>query len=379
MPKMESAGKVRQISLAQIKESGNVRTDYADIEELAESIRTVGLIEPVAVKSLGKNSDGIEEFELVAGYRRRRAFQYLCDKGESFSMIDAVIVQGDKLTIQLVENLQRSDLSPRDREAGICQLAETGLSNQEIASRLSKSEPFVSRNLTAYKIRCHLVGRAHVDLEGAKGLVAVVKKQKTPDERQLKQALDGLEYGEKWLTSVFELSTQVLNEISGVKKNDLVSLARKIVDEGGTVAVARRIVREYNGRAEPPLIPPGEPEPAQAKENAGESVEAQGDDIDPLAGNTNTDDAGEDDAAFVPGNAGEPSLPPKPASPKKTAEKPSVRNLADPPPHKMVDLNSVQVIIKEYIDLIGNTEAGAGYQYKTDAAYEIWAYLLKGL
>ncbi|GHV90418.1 hypothetical protein AGMMS50268_09210 [Spirochaetia bacterium] len=42
-------------------------------------------------------------------------------------------------------------------------------------------------------------------------------------------------------------------------------------------------------------------------------------------------------------------------------------------------MNSVQVIIKKYIDDIASAEAGASYQYKTDAAYEIWAHLLKGL
>jgi ParB/RepB/Spo0J family partition protein len=382
MPKMESAGKVRQISLAQIKESKNVRTEYADIEELAESIRMVGLIEPVAVKSLGKNSDGVEEYEIVAGYRRHRAFQYLCDKGESFSMIDAVVVQGDKLTIQLVENLQRSDLSPADREAGIFQLAEAGNGIKEMAARLSKSEAFVSRNLAAHKMRSYLAVEAIKENERLKNPVDAVKKNENPDEGMIKQALDGLDAGKKWLADIYDLSTQALNEIQGVKKSDLVSMVRRLVEGGGTVSCARRLMREYNGKAEPPpLIPPEESQPAapvQTRETDVETVAAQGD-IDPLAENAIADDcAGE--ASFDPGKAGEPPVAPqKPVQAKKPAEKPSVRSLGDPPPHKMVDLNSVQVIIKEYIDLVGDTEAGAGYQYKTDAAYEIWAHLLKGL
>jgi ParB/RepB/Spo0J family partition protein len=370
---MESAGKVRQISLAQIKESKNVRTEYADIEELAESIRTVGLIEPVAVKSLGKNRDGVEEYELVAGYRRHRAFQYLCDKGESFSMIDAVIVQGDKLTIQLVENLQRSDLSPGDREAGIFQLAEAGNGIKEIAFRLSKSEAFVSRNLVAHRVRESLEKEALAAIKRIEDIVAVLNK--TPpigwrDENQQNEALAGLEAAKKWLADIYGLSTQALNEIQGVKKEGLVDISHRLIDEGGTVAAARRLMREYNSKAEPPpLIPPKEMEPAPAK---GGDVEASAED------GAGGDDAGE--TAFDPGNEGEPpTAPHKPAPAKKPAENPSVRSLGDPPPHKMVDLNSVQVIIKEYIDLIGNTEAGAGYQYKTDAAYEIWVHLLKGL
>jgi ParB/RepB/Spo0J family partition protein len=375
---MESAGKMRQISLAQIRESGNVRTDYADIEELAESIRTVGLIEPVAVKSLGKNADGLEEFELVAGYRRHRAFQYLCDQGESFSMIDAVVVQGDTLTIQLVENLQRSDLSPRDREAGIFQLAEAGHGIKEIAAKLSKGEPFVSKNLVAHKVRGNLEKEALAAIKRIEGIVTVLDKNPPiglKDENQRNEALAGLETAKKWLADIYDLSTQALNEIQGIKKESLVDMSHRLINEGGTVAAARRLMREYNGKAEPPLIPPKEMEPVHAKG-----------DTDPLAGNT-ADDAGDSsggddagEAAFDPGNAEGPSpAPQRPAPAKKPAESLSMRNLGDPPPHKMVDLNSVQVIIKEYIDLIGNTEAGASYQYKTDAAYEIWAHLLKRL
>jgi ParB family chromosome partitioning protein len=360
---MENTGKVRQISLAQIKESKNIRTEYTDIEELAESIRTVGLIEPVAVKSRGKNGDGVEEYELVAGYRRHRAFQYLCDKGENFSMIDVVVVQGDKLTIQLVENLQRSDLSPGDREMGIFQLAESGNGIKEVAFRLSKSEAFVSRNLAAFKVRNYLAGEALKENDRLKRLVDVIKKNKNPDERMIKQTQESLEAGEKWYAEIYDLSTQALNEIQGLKNGDLVSMARKLVESGGTVSCARRLMREYNDRAEPPLVSSAETikaPPGLSADDAGdieEMIDFDGT-LDPLIG---TESGGNK------------------SSLKRPAEKPSVRSLGDPPPHKMVDLNSVQVIIKDYIDLVGNTEAGSSYQYKTDAAYEIWAYLLKGL
>jgi ParB/RepB/Spo0J family partition protein len=375
---MESTGKVRQISLAQIKESKNIRTEYADIEELAESIRTVGLIEPVAVKSLGKNGDGIEEYELAAGYRRHRAFQYLCDKGESFSMIDAVVVQGDKLTIQLVENLQRSDLSPADREAGIFQLAEAGNGIKEIAARLSKSEAFVSRNFAAYKVRKNLEKEALAAIKRIEGIVAVLDKNPTigqKDENQRSDALAGLETAKKWLADIYDLSTQALNEIRGLKKEALVDISHRLIDEGGTVAVARRLMREYNEKAEPPsLIPP------VTTIKAPPSLSVDGvEDIEKIMGSKATpieemmDAEGNLDLLIGTDTSRES------ASAKKPAEKPSVRSLGVSAVHKMVDLNSVQVIIKEYIDLVENTEAGASYQYKTDAAYEIWAYLLKGL
>jgi hypothetical protein len=292
------------------------------------------------------------------------------------------VVQGDKLTIQLVENLQRSDLSPRDREAGIFQFTEAKNSIKEIASRLSKSETFVYRNLIAYRVRGILEEDARAAIKRIEGIIAVLDKEPSlgyKDENQRNDALAGLEAAKKRLADIYDLSTQSLNEIQGVKEEALIDISRRLIDEGGTVAAARRLMREYNGKAEPPLIPPKETEPMPAEESEMEATPAQ-DDIGPPTGNNAwIDDAGE--TTFAPGGAENPSWPrpQKPVSEKKIVESLSVRILGDPPPHKMVDLNSVQVIIKEYIDLIGNTEAGAIYQYKTDAAYEIWAHLLKEL
>jgi ParB/RepB/Spo0J family partition protein len=146
--------KLRQIPVDQIVETGNVRTDYADIEELAASIEALGQLEPVLVKPLGKNKDsGLDEFELVAGFRRRRAILYLKSKGQGFTMIDAVVVSGDKLTLQLVENLQRSDLTHTEQEAGISQLVKMTGSNKNATVRLSKTEHFIYRNLSAFRVR----------------------------------------------------------------------------------------------------------------------------------------------------------------------------------------------------------------------------------
>jgi ParB-like chromosome segregation protein Spo0J len=47
MPKLQNGNSTRKISLSQIAESGNVRKDYRDIEELAQSIKTSGLLQPV--------------------------------------------------------------------------------------------------------------------------------------------------------------------------------------------------------------------------------------------------------------------------------------------------------------------------------------------
>ena len=337
MPKMENAGKVRQISLAQIVENGNVRNDYTGIEELAESIKINGLIEPIAVKALGKDDNGIEKYELVAGFRRRRAFQCLCDKSESFSMVDAVIVTGDKLTLQLVENLQRSDLTHTEMEAGLYKLVKSLGSNKEAAARLGKSDFFVARNITAYRVR---------------------------------------EILEKNDISTKSLSTSALNEIQSLSGDALKEIGKKLVVGGGAASLARRLVKEHEYNVymknHKPLI---QQEDAQQDEE--EIFEEDDDNTEPMESNiADTDDTIEHDEYGI-----EPALPVFPVknpAAKKTESKTPVREMQEPP-HKKVNLNTVQAVIQGYIDKIKSSEAGYEYQYKTDAAYEIWALLLAEL
>jgi ParB/RepB/Spo0J family partition protein len=395
MPKMESGGRLRQISLSQIVDAGNIRQDYQDIEELADSIKTVGQIEPIAVKSLGKNADGIEEYELWAGFRRKRAFELLCERGENFTMIDAVVVAGDKLTMQLVENLQRSDLTAKERERGIYLMAESGLKNKDIASRLSKSEQFVGRNITACKIREVLEKAAQAEIDSLTKMVEAVNVPGNDDAIK-RQAEEGLATAQKRLQEIDGLSTQALNEIQAAEQKDLFSICRDLIAFGGTVSAARKLMEAYKGGKQEPEFEGMEPA-ASAETTSTEAVviKAPGslevnsaDDVGAILGAAPRSiedilDPLDGEAGDIAPESGEPGIgtgayPSPRAEPKR--EKPAARKLAPfDPPHKTVDANNVQVVIKEYIDLIGKTEAGSAYQNKIDAAYDIWALLLKRL
>jgi ParB/RepB/Spo0J family partition protein len=144
---------VRKIDIAYIVDTGNVRKTYTDIEELAASIEKYGLLQPISVKALAPDDQGLPRYELVAGFRRWKAFQLLHDQNKGFAMIDAILVTGDKLVLQLIENLQRSDLSAREREQGIALICEGGVPKGDVAKLLSKSMSFVSRNIGAHEIR----------------------------------------------------------------------------------------------------------------------------------------------------------------------------------------------------------------------------------
>lgn len=190
MPKLAPTGNTQKISLSQILTTGNVRDTYSNIEELAQSIREHGLMQPLVVKRAEPSSDGIQQYELIAGHRRKKAFEYLCSQGEDFTLIDVIVKTGDKLALQLTENIQRDDLNAEERESGISKLADTGISQKEIAHKLSKSEAWISKQLAAHKIRQTLKSK---NIDTKKFESGILNVFRTLEEKELIPAIKRLE------------------------------------------------------------------------------------------------------------------------------------------------------------------------------------------
>lgn len=138
----------REIPISLIDRDPNqprVNFDEEKLQELATSIRTYGVLSPLLVRP-GKVPG---RYDLIAGERRFRAAQIV-----GLSSVPAMIDQEDvgseqrTLAIQLVENLQRADLSPLERAHAIGALKETyGLSVRDVAERLGVSKSMVQRSL----------------------------------------------------------------------------------------------------------------------------------------------------------------------------------------------------------------------------------------
>jgi ParB family chromosome partitioning protein len=114
--------------------------DEEAIGALADSIREVGLLQPVLLRPAG---DG---FELVAGERRWRAARRV-----GLQMIPALVRETDDNTALeqgLVENLQREDLNPLEEAAAYQQLIEDfHLTHEQVASRVGRSRAAISNTL----------------------------------------------------------------------------------------------------------------------------------------------------------------------------------------------------------------------------------------
>lgn len=132
-----------QIPISKIKLSDdNPRTIYDDLEiqALADSIKTYGLIHPISVKQL---EDG---YELIAGERRLRAV-----KKNGFKEISATILNlPDKLLshIRIIENIQRRDLHPYEEAKHIEKLITNGSLIEDLSGELGKSKRYVYDRLS---------------------------------------------------------------------------------------------------------------------------------------------------------------------------------------------------------------------------------------
>jgi len=132
--------------------------DEAQLGELADSIAASGLLQPVVVRN-----GAAGRYELIAGERRWRAVQRL-----GWKKIPAVVKEADDralLTLALIENLQRDDLSPLDAATGYQRLmAEFALPQQEVARLVGKDRSTVSNTLRLLRlpdeVQAHLRRRA---------------------------------------------------------------------------------------------------------------------------------------------------------------------------------------------------------------------------
>jgi len=114
--------------------------DPAHLEELAQSIREFGVLQPILVRKIGTG------YELVAGERRFRASQLI-----GLKTIPAIIKNlSDKeiAEMALIENLQREDLNYFEEAEGYAKLIkEFGITQDEIAKRMGKSQSTIANKL----------------------------------------------------------------------------------------------------------------------------------------------------------------------------------------------------------------------------------------
>jgi len=175
------------------------------LQELADSIKAQGIIQPIVVRLIA-----YEKYEIVAGERRWRAAQMA-----GLTQVPVVIKEIDDraaMAIALIENIQREDLNPLEEAEALKRLLdEFEMTHQHIAEAIGKSRTTVTNLLRL------------MDLH--------------PDVKKL------------LLTNQLEMGhARALLSLDGLKQ---VALANKVVKDGLTVRVTERLVKESH--AEPKI------------------------------------------------------------------------------------------------------------------------------
>jgi ParB family transcriptional regulator, chromosome partitioning protein len=129
--------------------------DPAALEELQDSIRQVGLLQPVVVRSAKAGG-----FELIAGERRLRACQKL--GWERIPAVQRDVDDRTMLTLALIENLQRDDLSPVDEARGYERLInEFSLTQQAVSTAVGRDRSTVANALRLLKLPAPVLALLH--------------------------------------------------------------------------------------------------------------------------------------------------------------------------------------------------------------------------
>jgi ParB family transcriptional regulator, chromosome partitioning protein len=221
----EPGSALRELPLTSIRASSFQPRGHFEEEalgSLADSIREVGVLQPVLVRP----AQG-ETYELIAGERRWRAA-----KRAGLQTIPAIVRHADDaaaLEHALVENLHREDLNALEEAGAYQQLIEDfGLTHDEVASRVGKSRVAITNALRLFQLPPgiqRLVADGQLTAGHARALLG------TPD--------------------------RAFQE----------SLARRVVLQGLSVRAAEEAVREHNARLEAAL--PGQPAPRAASAGGG--------------------------------------------------------------------------------------------------------------
>jgi len=183
--------RVQNVSLDRIHPSPfQPRKDFsADaLQELAESIKAQGVIQPLIVR------ERLGGFELIAGERRWRAAQLL-----GLKEVPAIVREADDRTVlelALIENLQRENLNPLEEAQGYQQLIEQfELRQEDVAVKVGKSRALVANSLRLLKLDRDVqnyLRNGQISVGHAKVILALpgTAEQKLAAERIIKDGLN---------------------------------------------------------------------------------------------------------------------------------------------------------------------------------------------
>lgn len=180
--------------------------DEVALSELADSIRSQGVIQPIVVRSVG-----VGQYEIIAGERRWRAA-----KLAGLTHVPAVVRQLDDqsaLAIALIENIQRENLTAIEEARAIRQLADSfALTHEQVAQTLGRSREAVSNLLRLLKLEFS-VQEAVLDGQLSAGHARCLVALPEAEQQRLAQQAMSLQWSVRELEQVVRQITQPKTEL----------------------------------------------------------------------------------------------------------------------------------------------------------------------
>src|SRR5262245_37527094 len=201
--------------------------DEARLQELAQSIRANGLIQPIVVRKEG------DRFQIIAGERRWRAAKLAGLLRVPIVVRDVVPGEKSQLELALVENIQREDLNPIDEALAYKRLADQfELTQEQIATAVGKDRATIANHLRLLRLPDEVrmeVAAGRLSMGHARALLSLAAEA---EQRQL--------------------ARDVLARSLSVRETE--SLVKKIVESGSVTP------------SEPAAAPPADPDTRAAEE-----------------------------------------------------------------------------------------------------------------
>ncbi len=147
--------------------------DQESLEDLAESIKSQGIMQPIVLRAIGD-----ERFEIIAGERRWRAAQLAGQ--EKVSSLIREIDDESALAMSLIENIQREDLNPLEEARALQRLIEEfDLTHQQVAEAVGRSRSGVTNVLRLTQLApavAQLLETGDLEMGHARALLALPRE-----------------------------------------------------------------------------------------------------------------------------------------------------------------------------------------------------------
>lgn len=234
-------GELREIRLEKLqrgKYQPRMEFDQEALNDLADSIKAQGVMQPIVVRLV---SD--DRFEIVAGERRWRASQIA--GLDSIPALVRDISDEAAIAMALIENIQRENLNPMEEARALKRLqTEFDLSQQEVANAVGKSRPVIANLLRLLSLElgaAELLETGQIDAGHAKVLLALEGSQQVIAARKVADAKLSVRQTEALVKALLNPNP---TDFEAKSDPDIDRLERKLSEQFGT----KVSIENKNGR-----------------------------------------------------------------------------------------------------------------------------------